>query len=271
MFMGFLAAYPCKIAIRKNNNGIFKRLYNFVTAPKSQPKFATKMKKAFLIATLIGLTTIIHAQFLSKIGINVGAGLASQNWKYHLNGTAYDFNQTAMIGKSAVISCEKRLNHVLSIRPELGYMQTGFKSTMKLYYNGNDIPDVQNKDVVFNNLVLNVGLKIVPTDKNLNPYLVLGVQTAYLLSFKDVAYQDIKMWTAELEKFNKLTVGGVLAAGFEYKNRVYLECVYIPALISRYNKDGDTVKDMYLGVNVGVNLKYHHTKKIHTLHSWYNY
>jgi len=229
------------------------------------------MKKAFLILTLVGVTFSIHAQFLDKFGINAGAGLASQRWKYHLNSVEYNFDQTSMIGKSAVISCEKKLSRTLTIRPEMGYMQKGFKSTRKLVYNGFEVPEVMNKNVVLNDVVFNLGLKIVPMDRNLNPYVVLGLQVDYMLSFTDVVYHETKMWTSVLENFNKVSFDGILAAGLEYRNKVYLEAVYIPSITSRYTKDRDSVKDSYIGLTLGVNIKYYPIKKIYTRHKWYTH
>jgi hypothetical protein len=203
-----------------------------------------------------------RAQFIDKYGLNIGATYSNQLWSFIL-GPEGNVNQDYKLGYSVFFSIEKQLSHVFSIRPEVGYIQKGFKNIHELYVEGGSVPKpagVDKKNVVFHDVSLNIGLKITPFTFQWNPYTVFGLRTDYMLYYKDIKYYDpgsrreYGMYKSEIDEYNKANLGGLISIGLEYKNLIYLEFEYNPSLTNSYKTPIVKIKDNCWGIRIGLNI-----------------
>lgn len=203
-----------------------------------------------------------HAQFIDKYGLNIGATYSNQLWSF-LIGPEDDFSQDYKLGYSVFFSMEKQLSHVFSIRPEIGYIQKGFKNIHEVYLDGGSIPKpagVDRKNVLFHDVSLNIGLKITPFTLHWNPYAVFGLRTDYMLFYRDIKYVDqgarreYGMYKSYIDEFNNPNLGGLISIGLEYKNLIYLEVEYNPSLTNSYKSRIFKIKDNCWGIRIGLNI-----------------
>ncbi len=76
--------------------------------------------------TLLILPGTAYCQVVDHYGIRFGAGLSNQYWDYknHPNMSGWKKNN---IGFVVYLNAEKEFNKHFSLKPEIGYIQKGFR------------------------------------------------------------------------------------------------------------------------------------------------
>ena len=194
----------------------------------------------------------------------MGASYSNQLWDYKMitiNNTNKDFK----IGFTAFLTAEKRINKIFSIRPEIGYIQKGFKNNYDLVFpSGN--AGVDKKNVIFHNLAADLGLKITPFDLKFVPYFLVGLRGDYMFSYKDIVAVEqgsgfkFNMYKSQIDEFKKFNLGGLIGLGYEFNETVYMEIEYNPSFTSSFNDTGLQIKDNCWDIKLGFNLNRLHTK-----------
>jgi len=220
-----------------------------------------KIKYYLMLCLIVIPSYRIKGQVLDGFGIRIGGGLSNHYWNDLIYPDLSDWKDNKY-GLSAMINAEMTIYQNLSIRPEIGYIQKGFK---------NDIPspiaqeaenNLVGEDVVFHDLAASVGLKVTPFNKIIKPYLIIGLRTDYLLKYKDVTYEseghEFGLYEDDmniLNDINKLTLSVLMGIGIEYKERYYLDFEINPALTNNYSDDELNISDRFIGLTLGLNIK----------------
>ena len=219
----------------------------------------TMKEKILIIIFFSLLPSYGTAQFMDKYGFNLGATYTTQFWDYKLTSIA-GLNKDYKTGFSVFLSTEKKLNKLISIRPEIGYIQKGFKNNIEITFSDSTTAGVDQKNVSFHDLGLNIGLKITPFDFKFAPYAVLGIRADYMISYKDIIITDqssgltFNMYTSQINTFNKANLGGLISLGFEFREMMYVEIEYNPSITYSFNSAGMKIKDNCWGVKIGINI-----------------
>lgn len=69
---------------------------------------------------------------------------------------------------------------MFSIRPEIGYIQKGFKNNVELISSDGTSVGVDKENVIFHDLAVNIGLKIIPINLKFSPYVLIGLRGDYI-------------------------------------------------------------------------------------------
>ncbi len=216
-----------------------------------------KMKKTLLFGLVLIIGGIANAQISEKYGLRIGGGISNQYWEYHklTNLTGWKENKP---GLSIYFNGEKTLTSYLSIRPEIGYLSKGFREALVFSDVYGEITETRTMDIVFNNLSGNLGFKISPIDFIVKPYLILGIRGNYMFDYKDfeIEYQGVTygIYNSLIDDFNKFTLSGLVGAGIEYRNLLFLDFEYNPAVTKNFHGTGLSITDKYYGLTLGLNI-----------------
>lgn len=218
------------------------------------------MKQHFLIlAFLLLCSSYGNAQFFDKYGVNAGICFTNQLWDYKFISFDHPY-QDYKAGLSTFLSAEKKISKLFHIRPELGYIQKGFKNNVEVTNSDGSSLGALNKNVVFHDLAFNVGVKITPLDTKIAPYVLLGFRCDYMFSYKDIVLDahdgGIKydLFSSQIDQFNSFNLGGLIGIGLEYNDQVYVEIEYNPTITNSYSSATLVVRDNCMGVKAGINL-----------------
>lgn len=218
------------------------------------------MKEKILIIILLSIISkFAVAQIFDKYGFNVGTSYSNQLWNYKLISVDNP-NKEYKIGLSVFLSAERKINKQLSIRPEIGYVQKGFKNDMEFTsYDGTSL-GTSNKSAIFHDLGFNIGLKIAPFNLKFSPYTLLGLQSSYMFSYKDIIFVEnisglkFNLYKDKIDQFNKFNLSGTIGVGLELNNSTYLEFAYHPPLTNSYNDTSLRIKDNSMELKLGFNI-----------------
>lgn len=216
------------------------------------------MKKEILI--IIILLMVIQygrSQFFAKYGLNIGATYSNQSWEFK---TYKKFYKDYKKGLSIFLSSEKKLSRTLSLRSEFGYLQKGFKNNSGWSVNKVEVSGIKGRDVLINDLGLNVVFKVLPFNSKVLPYALIGFRADYILSYKDIEYIEqssgskFGMYDDEFNEFNKFNLGGLIGIGVEFNNLYYIDLEYNPAITNYYNSNWLKIMDDCWGLKFGINI-----------------
>jgi len=217
-----------------------------------------KIKYCFILCLMVIPSYGLKGQVLDGFGFRIGGGLSNHYWNYLDVPDLSDWKDNKY-GLSFMVNAERTLYQILSIRPEIGYIQKGFKNDIAFTtQHGEDI-NLEGENVIFHDLAGSVGLKISPFYKILKPYLIIGLRADYLLKYKDVTYEsgehEIGIYKDILNNINKLTLSVLMGFGIEFNERYYLDFEYNPGLTNNYSGEGLNISDRFIGLTFGLNIK----------------
>ncbi len=218
------------------------------------------MKKSLIIVALLLLISRFgSAQLIDKYGFNIGLSYSNQLCNYK-SISIDNSNEDYKIGLSAFLSAEKRISKLFCIRPEIGYIQKGFKSNMVFTDSEGNILEMNQKNVVFHDLAANIGLKISPFNMKFSPYIILGFRGDYMISYKDIIFEEpgsglkFNTYKSQIEDFNKFNLGGLIEIGIEFNDLTYFEFEFNPSITKSYTSKGLDIKDNCWGIKLGFNI-----------------
>ena len=216
-------------------------------------------EKIFIIILLSIISKFGAAQFFDKYGFSIGTSYSNQLWDHKLISVDNP-NKEYKIGLSVFLSAERKINKQLSIRPEIGYIQKGFKNDMEFTsYDGTSL-GTSNKSAIFHDFGFNIGLKIAPFNLKFSPYALLGLQCSYMFTYKDIIFVEnvsgleFNVYKDQIDKFNKFNLGGTIGIGLELNNLTYLEFAYNPPLTNSFNDASLRINDNSMELKLGFNI-----------------
>jgi len=212
------------------------------------------MKKRLSLFLLFSIATIIaNAQLFDNYGINLGTSYSNQSWRFgednnsNLILPSYTQKKDYILGLTFFLSFEKKINKVISFKPEIGFIQKGFKTDFKNL----DTSSSNTKGIVrLTDLGLNFRFIIKPIQLTWSPYLYLGNRFAYRVSANYIKntydYKDI------VNEFNKPCPAVIIGLGVVRNDLLYIELEYNRGfyrtdLPGTYN---DNIWSFKLGVNI---------------------
>ncbi len=216
-------------------------------------------KKIALLGLISIISIQINGQFIDNYGLKVGAGLSNQYWGYKndgvLNLSGWNDNKIGFIGQ---VYAEKNIGKYLSFRPALGYIQKGFVNDITLSTADGEEIAVKDNKVILHDLSMDLSLKVIPIDINFKPYVFLGLRGDYLLYYRneivDFQGEDHELNTNLYDDFNKFTLGATFGLGVSYKDLIFLDFNYNPAITNNYESDGLVINDKYVSLTLGINI-----------------
>lgn len=143
---------------------------------------------------------------------------------------------------------EKDLGSIVTIRSEAGYIQKGFKNKEELRL-ASGFTAGYNENVILHNFALNLGAKICPIENTFSPYLFLGTRLEYLLSYKDIIYEEagsdleINIYDYQIKDFEKFNYGALIGIGVDINELLYLEIEFNPNISPNYSDNSLTIRD----------------------------
>ena len=215
-------------------------------------------RRLTIILALILIANLSHSQIIDRYGINIGASYSTQIWDYKLISVGSDNDYK--VGLMVFFQAEKDLGNIFALRTELGYIQKGFKNQLELTFVDGTFADTNNDNVVFHDIALNLGLKIKPLKVDYSPYILVGLRSDYMISYKDIEIEEqasgkkFNMYESAIEEFNKFNVGGLIGLGVDIKELLYLEVEYNPNFTKNFDDKGLSVKDNCWGIKIGLNI-----------------
>lgn len=200
-----------------------------------------------------------EAQLFDQYGVSLGATYATQDWDYKI--IPYNPPIDYHVGMAAFLFAEKKLSNTFRFRPEIGYIQKGFVDNHEFeVVGGGPVVEVIDKNVVFHDLQLNLGLKLTPFATKLMPYGVLGIYGDYMLAYDDAVIREgedgpeFDMYSSQIDDFKKSNFGGFVGLGLEFDEKLFCELTYSPALTNRFKDQGLQVKDHSFELKLGLKL-----------------
>ncbi len=201
---------------------------------------------------------LLNGQVLDGFGFRIGGGLSNHYWNDLIYPDLSEWRDNKY-GLLAMINAEMNVYQNLSLRPEIGYIQKGFKNDMPSPVAQESENNLVGEDVIFHDLAASIGLKVTPFNKIVKPYLIIGLGADYLLKYKDVTYEsggnEIGLYEDKLKNINKLTLSVLMVIGIEYNERYYLDFEFNPALTNNYSDDELNISDRFIGLTLGINIK----------------
>ncbi|MGD9605792.1 MAG: porin family protein [Bacilli bacterium] len=217
------------------------------------------MKKIALLGLISIVFLTANGQFIDNYGLKLGAGLSNQYWDYKndmfssLSG--WKDNKIGFFGQ---VYAEKNIGKYISFRPALGYLQKGFVDDITLTTAEGEELAIKDNKVVFHDLSLDLSLKIIPFEKNLKPYIFLGLRGDYLMDYRSVIVdfqgEEYELDTELYDNFNKFNLGAVFGFGISYKDLLFLDLEYNPSITKNYESSGLAINDKYFSLTVGLNI-----------------
>jgi len=213
--------------------------------------------KLLLIIALILVAKLSHSQIIDRYGFNTGLSYSTQIWNYKSISLKEDHEYK--FGFQAFLQAEKDLGNLLAIRTELGFIHKGLKSGIEFI--SVDMTPLGTKYYyfTFNDIALNIGLKIKPLEAGFSPYLLAGLRGDYMFSYKtkfdkSFSEQFTIEYGAIIEQFNKFNLGGLIGLGLDIKDVIYFEIEYNPNFTKNLDKTGLSIKDNCWGAKIGLNI-----------------
>jgi len=217
------------------------------------------MKKTLLFGLILIFYATAHGQFFDNYGLRIGAGLSNQYWEYK-NEVFSDFSEWKenKLGLITYINAEKNINKYISIRPEIGYIQKGFKEEITFTDEEGFEINTESSIVTLHNLSLNIGGKYTPVDTKIKPFLIVGLRGDYLLGYKDFEVEfegkTYGLYKSFLDDYEKFVLSGLIGIGIDFNDLVYFDLEYNPALTKNLNEDLLSIKDRFIGMTIGINI-----------------
>jgi len=217
------------------------------------------MKKIALFGLISIIFIQVNGQFIDNYGLKLGAGLSNQYWDYKndmfSNLSGWNDNKVGFIGQ---VYAEKNIGKFLSFRPVIGYLQKGFVDDITLTTAEGEELAVKDNKVILHDLSMDLSLKIIPIDKNFKPYIFLGLRGDYLLGYRSVIIdfqgENHELDTDLYDDFNKFTLGAIIGFGVLYKDLIFLDLDYNPAMTKNFESDGLAINNNYFSLTLGVNI-----------------
>jgi hypothetical protein len=220
-----------------------------------------KIKYCLLIWLMVIPSYLLKGQVLDGFGFRIGGGLSNHYWNW--NDLIYpdlsDEWRDNKYGLSAMINAEMTVYQNLSLRPEIGYIQKGFRNDIPSPVAQKTEDDLVGEDVTFHDLAASIGLKVTPFNKIIRPYLIIGLRADYLLKYNDITYESggnkIGLYEDKFNNINKLTSSVLIIIGIEYNKRYYLDFEINPALTNNYSDEELNISDRFIGLTLGINIR----------------
>lgn len=217
------------------------------------------MKKIALFGLISIIFIQVNGQFIDNYGLKLGAGLSNQYWDYKndmfSNLSGWNDNKVGFIGQ---VYAEKNIGKFLSFRPVIGYLQKGFVDDITLTTAEGEELAVKDNKVILHDLSMDLSLKIIPIDKNFKPFIFLGLRGDYLLGYRSVIIdfqgENHELDTDLYDDFNKFTLGAIIGFGVLYKDLIFLDLDYNPAMTKNFESDGLAINNNYFSLTLGVNI-----------------
>ena len=217
------------------------------------------MKKLVFLGLISIIFVQVNGQFIDNYGLKFGAGLSNQYWDYKndmfSNLSGWNDNKVGFIGQ---VYAEKNIGKYLSFRPAIGYLQKGFVDDITLTTAEVEELAVKDNKVILHDLSMDLSLKVIPFDKNFKPYIFLGLRGDYLLDYRSVILdfqgEDHELNTDLYDDFNKFTLGAIIGFGVSYKDFLFIDLDYNPAMTKNFESDGLAINDKYFSLTFGVNI-----------------
>jgi hypothetical protein len=204
------------------------------------------------------LVNDLHAQIVNKFGIALGVNFSNQLWDYK-KLAVNNANKDTKTGVSACFSVEKILSQNLGLRGQLGYIQKGFKNNIEYtFYNGGSA-DAFGKNVTLHDMEAAFALKLTPAGFAKHIFFICGLRADYMFAFRDIKVVEPgsgiawNIYSSELNSFNRFNLGGIITAGIDLKDHLYIELEFNPAITSSLNTEALRVRDNCWGIKVGYN------------------
>lgn len=209
---------------------------------------------------------LVHGQVVDNYGLRLGVGMSSQYFSYKDDG----FNNLSgwkdnKLGFAFYLNAEKKINKYLSLRPEIGYIQKGYKDDISFTTQDLEEINIINENIILHNLSFNIGGKITPIQTKIKPYLILGLRCDYLLDYKgiEIEYRGNTHEFGEklLEEYDKFVLSGLIGVGVEFNGLYYVDLEYNPAITKNLDNSSMSVKDRFVSITIGMNINSLLTKK----------
>ena len=205
------------------------------------------------------ICVITNAQIIDSYGIKIGTGLSNQYWKYKnpsfSNLSEWNNYKIGFIGQ---LYAEKLLGKHLILRPELGYIQKGFKDDNEFIMEEEEEIAVKNNKVILHDLSLDMSIKLIPIQKSLKPYIFLGLRGDYLIDYRSVVIEfqgrDHELSTELYDDFNKFTLSCIIGTGISYKDLCFFDFEYNPAITNNFESAGLAIHNRYFSLTVGSSI-----------------
>jgi len=215
-----------------------------------------KIKIMLLIfVNLINITA--KSQLIDKYGIEIGINQSNQYWNYKKLSSLSNW-QGNKIGIVGNLFLEKNVNNYLYLKSSFGYIQKGYYNDIKITpINGEDI-HIKDNNVYFQNMLMDLSLKLQPFKLNINPYFLIGIRSDYLFKYKGaiIVYngEEQEIDRDLYDKYNKFNVGGIIGVGFTIRKTFSIEFIYNPNITKNYNSDFISIKERCFSLTLGLNI-----------------
>lgn len=220
------------------------------------------LKKIFLYTCFIFISFYSNAKIIDDYGMRLGIGLSNQLWSINHNNNSSSYWKEDKVGFAMFFVGEKKLNKYIGIRPEIGYIQKGFKDNAQIKFAdklSSSSINALNNNLILHNLAVNVGVKILPFYNEYKFYFITGLRGEYLLGYSDIYFDfgDKKygFYKMFLDDYNKYVLSGVLGVGFDYKGIWYVDIDYNPAITKNLNYPAMDITNRYFGLTIGMSIK----------------
>lgn len=243
-----------------------QKLIGFIMTNKYvKMKFQNLSVRFLLIIILTPITFQASSQSFNY-GIKLGIGSFNQNWQFDkLPFSGWKKDKT---GITAYVFGELNHSNHFGTKLEFGYLKKGYYNDLSI--EGPDGTVYQKSSSFtkdFNTFYLGLSERITFFKSKLRPYIKMGVnlqlipkgeiENQYLVVVDNTGQL---LWLGGQHTYstnvdwNNLTLNANLGLGLTYKELLFIEFEYSPAITPLLNIDYVKVTDRYFGLSVGLNI-----------------
>lgn len=210
-------------------------------------------KNAQLVFIFLLCTVKIFSQSTDQFGINLRLSSAHQVWDYKINIPDNPLvENTNLIG--VYLFYKLPIKESFFFQPQLNYLQKGFLAkynTVNQYgmHSGN-FEAIQKLRYCSIDLLLGLSGK---SDK-LVPYFKTGPRLDFLLNYETENINNEDIYTEIFSQFNNISLGMLLAVGFNVRNLFNIEIEYNPDLLKSMENSNVSIRNQLWSINLGISI-----------------
>jgi hypothetical protein len=196
-------------------------------------------------------------------GLNLGVGSFNQKWDFSFTDSFNDWREEKT-GLTFHIFGELEHGSHFGTKLELGYIRKGYTNDLSWEHNGINYFENEVFKTTYNTITIGISERIILLKSHFRPYLKIGINANKIMD--DIKYAGLTVREHESGnayfyggpddplEWNSITISGIFGIGVSYKQLIFMELEYIPAITKLLDTKSIKVSDRCIGLTAGINI-----------------
>ncbi len=219
----------------------------------------------FLLVNILPLANSAEAQVFNY-GLKIGAGSFNQKWEFSGFGDSFHTGwNKEKAGLTFHIFGELEHGKHFGTKLELGYINKGCIQDQSIEAPDGTVHGNDNKKISYNTITIGLSERIIFFKSKFRPYLKFGFNVNIIpkdeIENSGIAVREKKTGIVVFfgDQFypldwNNITINATLGLGVSFKQLMFIELEYIPAITKLLDMKYMNITDRYFGLSVGINI-----------------